>query len=150
MRGADLDARRSTARYRPALVLSWREEQARFAFQNGDAPFMRNWPYAWPLIQDSSRRGWPGVSRGADARRRRTSTAALGGWQLAAERASATAEASLGTALVPVEPAQMIERARVAGQLRHGRRYTTVPSSPRPADPVAADPRATPAAVPRR
>jgi multiple sugar transport system substrate-binding protein len=31
----------------PPSVLTWQEEQVRFAFQNGEAVFMRNWPHAW-------------------------------------------------------------------------------------------------------
>ena len=38
----------------PSSALTWQEEQVRFAFQNGEAAFMRNWPYAWPLLQDES------------------------------------------------------------------------------------------------
>jgi multiple sugar transport system substrate-binding protein len=36
----------------PIAALNWREEEVRLAFQNGQAVFMRNWPYAWSLLQE--------------------------------------------------------------------------------------------------
>lgn len=72
-------------------VLNYAEEDARGVFQNGQALFMRNWPYAWSLAQspDSVVRGKVGVSplprgEGEGARH----AGALGGWQLAVSRYS--------------------------------------------------------------
>jgi multiple sugar transport system substrate-binding protein len=103
----------------PEAVLSWQEEQVRFAFQNGQAPFMRNWPYAWALLQDretSAVAGRIAVSRfpAADGG---TPAAALGGAQLAINRH--TTEPELAEALIRflTEPAQMLERAQIASQL---------------------------------
>ena len=103
----------------PREALAWQEEQVRFAFQNGRAAFMRNWPYAWALLQDADgsrvagRTGiavFPAAAGGMAA-------AALGGAQLAVNAHSD--QPALAWALVAylTEPAQMLERARVAAQL---------------------------------
>ncbi|OJT43588.1 ABC transporter substrate-binding protein [Serratia plymuthica] len=68
----------------PKGVLGYMEEESRAVFQNGDALFMRNWPYAYVLAQDSSSaiKGEVGVlplPKGADG----NSVSALGGWQWA-------------------------------------------------------------------
>lgn len=74
----------------PEGVLNYTEEESRGVFQSGNAVFMRNWPYAWPLAQgtESAIKGKVGVSAlpkgGADGR----SAATLGGWQLAISKYS--------------------------------------------------------------
>jgi trehalose/maltose transport system substrate-binding protein len=74
----------------PKAVLNYGEEEARGVFQAGNAVFMRNWPYAWSLLnQDASPvKGKVGVmplpKGGADGRH----SATLGGWQLAVSRYS--------------------------------------------------------------
>ena len=56
----------------PQVTLTWHEEEARFAFQNGDAAFMRNWPYPYAFMNDSASSRVAGrYARGADARRLR-------------------------------------------------------------------------------
>ena len=103
----------------PVSVLTWQEEQVRFAFQNGQAAFMRNWPYAWALLQDEQRSRVANKIRVAPmpAAAGGQPSAALGGAQLAINRH--TREPELAAALVEflTAPAQMLERARVATQL---------------------------------
>ncbi|WP_295958625.1 ABC transporter substrate-binding protein [Rhodoferax sp.] len=75
----------------PTGVLNYAEEEARGVFQNGNAVFMRNWPYAWALGNgaDSGIKGKIGVAtmpRGEGAGS--TSASTLGGWQMAVSKYS--------------------------------------------------------------
>lgn len=103
----------------PSSALTWQEEQVRFAFQNGDALFMRNWPYAWVQLQDDARSRvagrvavgpFPAAGGGRPA-------ATLGGAQLAIN--AHTREPALAWELVDflTAPEQMLERARLVSQL---------------------------------
>ncbi len=70
-----------TEKISPEGVLTFQEEEARNLFQEGKAVFMRNWPYAWNLVNndDSPVKGkvgimpMVGVKAGSGA-------ATLGGW----------------------------------------------------------------------
>jgi multiple sugar transport system substrate-binding protein len=101
----------------PPSVLTWQEEQTRFAFQNGQAAFMRNWPYAYALLQEpsSSVAGrfavapMPSGPGGAP-------TATLGGSVLAVNAHSDQPDEAYRLIDYLLQPAQMIERARIAGE----------------------------------
>jgi multiple sugar transport system substrate-binding protein len=101
----------------PRAVLSWQEEHARFAFQNGHALFMRNWPYAYAAMQQagSQVQGKFAVSALPPAPGGRAAST-LGGSQLAINARSDQPEAAYQLIAFLTAPAQMIERARVAGQ----------------------------------
>ncbi len=68
----------------PRAVLTYQEEEARRAFQEGGAVFMRNWPYAWRLMQaqDSPVRGKIGLAP-TPAGPGGPSSPTLGGWAFA-------------------------------------------------------------------
>lgn len=102
----------------PPAVLTWHEEQTRFAFQNGEAVFMRNWPYAYPLMQDSSGSRVSGRFSVAPmpAAEGGSPTAAIGGAQLAINRRTEHPEAAWAVIEYLTRPEQMRERARVVGQ----------------------------------
>jgi len=102
----------------PRDVLAWREEEVRFAFQNGRALFMRNWPYALPLVDGEGSRvaGRVGVAPVPGTRPDR-GAAALGGSQLAINAESANPEGSFRLISYLTHPERMLERARATGQL---------------------------------
>ena len=102
----------------PEAVLTWQEEQARFAFQNGAAAMMRNWPYAYSLLRDDPDSKVAGRFAVAPmpAGPGGTPTAALGGSQLAISAFSEQPEAAYKLIDYLLQPAQMIERAQLAGQ----------------------------------
>lgn len=102
----------------PHAALTWQEEQTRFAFQRGQAVFMRNWPYAYALLEDRSQSTvvdrfavtpMPGGPGGMP-------TAALGGSALAVNARSEHPTAAYQLIDYLLQPEQMIERARIAGQ----------------------------------
>ncbi|WP_421506257.1 ABC transporter substrate-binding protein [Erwinia rhapontici] len=68
----------------PPGALGYMEEESRSVFQNGDALFMRNWPYAYTLAEDRSSaiRGKVGVMP-LPASDDGTSVSAMGGWHWA-------------------------------------------------------------------
>lgn len=107
----------SRSRVTPPEVLTWHEEEARLAFQNGHSVFLRNWPYAWALM---SRPGSPVAGRFAVAPMPAAPggepTAALGGAQLAVNAWSRRPAEAYRLIAYLTAPGQMLERAQAAGQ----------------------------------
>jgi multiple sugar transport system substrate-binding protein len=71
----------------PKAVLTFQEQHALEFFEKGNALMMRNWPYAWKVLNDSPLRGKIGVAPlihrpGAE------SASTLGGWGLGIARAA--------------------------------------------------------------
>lgn len=101
----------------PRDVLTWHEEETRFAFQNGQAVFLRNWPYAWSLLsgEDSRVAGRLAVMPMPAAPGGRP-TAALGGGQLAINAHSRHPDAAWRFISFLIAPEQMLERAEAVGQ----------------------------------
>lgn len=102
----------------PAEVLTWHEEETRFAFQNGRALFLRNWPYAYALLQNpekSAVAGRVGIALMPAAASGR-STATLGGAQLAINAFSRHPQQAWALITFLTQPEQMLERAERLGQ----------------------------------
>lgn len=75
----------------PNTYTEMREEEARLAFQDGNALFERNWPYAWPLHQAGNSRvkGITGIAR-LPSFTPGGSVSCLGGWHVGISRYSNT------------------------------------------------------------
>ena len=99
----------------PLGVLNHEPEDSRGVFQNGNALFMRNWPYAWALMQkvDSPVKDKVGIAPmpGLQAGGGRS---AVGGWQLGVSRYSQHPE--LAADLVMYMTSATVQRERaIAG-----------------------------------
>jgi len=122
-------------RISPEGVLNYAEEESRGVFQSGGAVFMRNWPYAWNLLQSpgSPVRGKVGIAMlpaAADGR----PAATLGGAQLAVSRYSRNREAAASLVLYLVSRAEQKRRALVGGY------HPTLPALYEDAELLAASP----------
>ncbi|WP_206930683.1 ABC transporter substrate-binding protein [Roseococcus thiosulfatophilus] len=95
----------------PRGVLNHAEEDARGIFQSGQAVFMRNWPYAWPLLEaeGSAVAGHVGVVPLPGG------GAVLGGEQLAVSRHSRQPEAAISLVRYLTGAAEQRRRALAAG-----------------------------------
>jgi multiple sugar transport system substrate-binding protein len=100
----------------PRAVLTWQEEQTRFAFERGSAAFMRNWPYAAALLAGDQSRVAGRFAIAPMPHDGGQSGAALGGAQLAVNARSRQPREARALVRYLTAPAQMLERARVAGQ----------------------------------
>ena len=71
-------------------VLNYSEEDARGMFQSGNAVFMRNWPYAWSLLNEPSTAvaGKVGVMAIPPSENGGKTSGVLGGWYLAVSKYS--------------------------------------------------------------
>lgn len=99
----------------PREALTWHEEECRFAFQNGRATYMRNWPYAVEAMNGSAVAGRFAVSPMPAAPGGRP-TAALGGAPLAINAWSEHPDAAYDLIAFLTAPEQMEERLAMVGQ----------------------------------
>lgn len=102
----------------PTGVLNFEEEEARAAFQSGNAVFMRNWPYAWATAQEAKSpvKDKVGVAAlpkgdGDDAH----PAATLGGWDLAVSKFSAHPAQAADLVLYLTSAAEQKRRAIKVG-----------------------------------
>lgn len=102
----------------PPVVLTWHEEESRFAFQNGNAAFMRNWPYAVAAMRDAKESRVAGRFAIAPmpAAPGGRAAATLGGAPLAINAWSEQPELAYRLIAFLTAPEQMRERTRVVGQ----------------------------------
>lgn len=120
----------------PLGVLNYMEEEARGVFQSGNAVFMRNWPYAWTLVDgpDSPVRGKvaavPLPKGGPDGR----NAATLGGQLLAVSKYSAHVPEAVDLVRHLTSPEEQKRRAILGGS------NPTIPALYDDAEVLAANP----------
>src|SRR4051812_1304746 len=111
----------TSAHIAPLDVLTFHEEETRFAFQNGNAVFMRNWPYPVAAMSDTAQSKVAGKFAVSPMPKSGTapsghSTATLGGAQLAINAYTDHPDAAYKLIAYLTAPEQMLERAQAVGQ----------------------------------
>ncbi|WP_144079725.1 ABC transporter substrate-binding protein [Candidatus Endolissoclinum faulkneri] len=100
----------------PKGVLNYDEEESRGVFQSGNAVFMRNWSYAWALLQskDSPVRDKVGVVVLPKGGANGNHTSTLGGWNLSVSKYSKNPRLAVDLVKFLTNPAQQKLRAMYA------------------------------------
>jgi multiple sugar transport system substrate-binding protein len=102
----------------PAGVLTYKEEDSRRLFTEGQALFLRNWPYAWSMAEgeESKIRGAAGIAPLPHAEGE-TSYSTIGGWNVALSSYSEHPEESLDFLRFIAGERSLKERAIKGGYL---------------------------------
>ncbi|HYW68556.1 MAG TPA: extracellular solute-binding protein, partial [bacterium] len=102
----------------PSGVLTYKEEDSRRLFTEGQAVFLRNWPYAWSMAEGegSKIRGLAGIAPLPHARGE-TGYSTIGGWNLALSSYSEHPDEALEFLLFITGEKSMKERAIKGGYL---------------------------------
>jgi trehalose/maltose transport system substrate-binding protein len=101
----------------PSEVLDYGEYEARTVFQEGNAVFMRHWPFVWRVANadDSPIRGKIGTAPIPKGGHRGKHSGTLGGWNLAVSKYSSDRQEAVDLCLFMTSPAIQLERALVSG-----------------------------------
>jgi len=98
----------------PAAVTTYTEEPARLTWQNGDAAFMRNWPYAYSTSNDSKQSKIAGkfdIAILPHGGKETAGHSAIGGWNLAINAFSKNPDAAWEFINYMLQPAAQKEGA---------------------------------------
>tara|TARA_R110002050_G_scaffold57442_1_gene129511 strand:- start:74838 stop:76139 length:1302 start_codon:yes stop_codon:yes gene_type:complete len=120
----------------PEGVLNYEQEDCRGIFQSGKAVFMRNWPYAWPLLnsKDSPVKGKIGIAPLPKGGKDGHHTGVLGGWNLALSKYSKRKEDAADLIRFLTGKEELRRRAIVGGY------FPTIESLYNDKDIIAANP----------
>ena len=103
----------------PKGVTTYGEEEARNAWQEGNAAFMRNWPYAYPLGNDSKSpiSGKFDVTVLPKGSENGKNAGCLGGWQLMVSAYSKVPDAAADLVRFLASEEEQKDRALVLGEV---------------------------------
>jgi trehalose/maltose transport system substrate-binding protein len=101
----------------PPEVLDFAEEEARVVFQEGNAVFMRSWPFIWRMANsnDSLIKGKIGVAPIPKGGKNGKHSGTLGGWNLAVSKWSLYPKEAVDLCRFMTSPKIQLERSIVSG-----------------------------------
>jgi trehalose/maltose transport system substrate-binding protein len=110
-------ARAWVGKISPPEVLEYGEYEARTIFQEGNAVFMRSWPFIWRVANadDCPIKGKVGTAAIPKGGERGKHSGVLGGWNLSVSKFSPSRQKAVDLCLFMTSPGIQLERAIVSG-----------------------------------